>query len=546
MKDFGLPLGYVLSKEVFLDAGKSARSGKHIALDEFGRAKGELARFIQCVEEGKIQRNSILLIDDFSRFSRLTPFKSLKLFTDFIDSGIGLVFTGSYEKRIINQDLLNTEGNVLQFIIGELIRSYMESAERGRKIKEAKNTFLTNIKNGLVQRNNLPKYFSFVPNPGQKSIGKYIHNERTPILGELIGMFVAGKSLYSIAADLNRRGVRTFKGREWSGNGINKILRNRILCGEYKGIKNYVEPVVTEAEFNKIQTILNQNTFSRGKHGKLVHIFRGVCFCADPKCNSAMSIMSASFKGKIYRYLRCNSLARGKLGCTNHSSIPLPDMEAEFFYNYLFKNPHQLLSAEDDKELKQLKNSIAVNQIQLSKISAEIARLAAVNEKLSIDELTMQLAKLKKEREGIKAELDGLNFAASSVQNVPNAYGDLKVLVQTTKHKFKADKDGIPIFERNATDTEIEKIFEVLKNNKTREQIRVMLPSMIGKITVDTNEGQFYIYNRMGKLVYESFVYESRRNCTAHWRESLKRTKSARTACCCGCMTKRRTPPCSS
>ena len=466
------------------------------------------------------------MIDDYSRFSRLTPFKSLKLFTDFIDSGIGLVFTGSYEKRIINQELLNTEGNVLQFIIGEMIRSYMESAERGRKIKAAKQTFFTNIKNGLVQRNNLPKYFTFVPNPGQKSIGKYIHNERTPILKELIGMFLAGKSLYSIAADLNKRGVRTFKGREWSGNGVNKILRNRILCGEYKGIKNYVEPVITEDDFNKIQTILNNNTFNCGKLGKMVHIFRGVCFCSDPKCNSAMSIMSASHRGQIYRYLRCNSLSRGKLGCKNRSSIPLPDMEAEFFYNYLFRNPAELMSGEDSKELKGLRNSIAVNQIKLNKISAEITRLATVNEKLNIDELTTQLAKLKEEREAVKAELDRLNLAASSVQNTPSAFKDLKKLVQTTKHVFKADKDGVPIFERDETDTEIEKIFDVLKDNKTREQIRVMLPSMIGKITVDTNKGQFYVYNRMGKLVYESFVYESRRNCTARWSESLKKKKS--------------------
>lgn len=92
MRNFGTALGYVPSGEKpFIDAGKSAFKGKNIAKDESGRAKGELQRFIQSVEDGKIRRDSILLIDDFSRFSRLEPFKSLKLFTDVIDSGIGLV-----------------------------------------------------------------------------------------------------------------------------------------------------------------------------------------------------------------------------------------------------------------------------------------------------------------------------------------------------------------------------------------------------------------------------------------------------------------------
>ncbi len=71
MKEHGAALGYVLSSEAFTDANKSALKGKHIAKDENGVAKGELARFIQCVEQGNIANDSILLIDEISRFSRL-------------------------------------------------------------------------------------------------------------------------------------------------------------------------------------------------------------------------------------------------------------------------------------------------------------------------------------------------------------------------------------------------------------------------------------------------------------------------------------------
>ncbi len=109
---------YVLSSDTFTDPGKSGYKGEHIG------AKGELRRFIQLVEQGKIKNDSILLIDSYDRFSRLPPVQSLNLFLDVINSGIGLVFTGSYEKRVINAALIDKEGHILQYIIGEMIRTF--------------------------------------------------------------------------------------------------------------------------------------------------------------------------------------------------------------------------------------------------------------------------------------------------------------------------------------------------------------------------------------------------------------------------------------
>jgi hypothetical protein len=526
---------YVLSDEVFIDAGKSAFKGKNIAKDEFGRAKGELQRFIQLVEDGKIKRDSILLIDDFSRFSRLEPFKSLKLFTDVIESGIGLVFTGSYEKRIINADLINKEGNVLQFIIGELIRSYMESAERGRKIKAAKQSLFTNIKNGVVQRNNLPKYFTFVPNPGQKSIGKYIHNDRTPIVNELVKMFLAGKSLYAIADSLNERKVKTFKGYSWSGNGVNKILRNRLLIGEYKGVKNFVPKIIDADEFNKVQNILNQNKFNRGQKGTIINIFRGVCFCADPNCGKSMTV-AAQYKingvtlKTPYRYLKCS--AQGKhCGCKNRGSFRLADMEDEFFTEFLFKNPSQLINDGDSKELNELNKAISTAQTRLNKLNSEIKVLVTLDAAVKgVDELKEQLTKLNKQRDTVKGELDNLNSQKLNVQDSPHDFTDLKGLLLSAKQEKKPNETFADLVAEAKTISKhltnyLLEVRKSLQDEFVREGVRVMLPSLIGKITIDTNKGQFFVFNRMGKMVYESFVYESNRNNTEKWLSSLKRAK---------------------
>jgi DNA invertase Pin-like site-specific DNA recombinase len=523
MKDFGLSLGFTLSDEVFRDAGVSGFKGSHVTLDEYGRAKSDLMRFIQSVESGKIKRDSILFIDDYSRFSRLQPFKSLKLFTDVIDSGIGLVFTGSYEKRIINSDLINREGNVLQFIIGELIRSYQESAEKGRKIREAKQTLFSNIKSGIIQRNNLPKYVTFVPNEGSKSIGKYNHNDKTPLVKELVRMFLEGKSLYSIADSLNERKIKTFKGREWSGNGISHILRNRLLIGEYKSVKGYIKPIIEESDFNKVQAILNNNNFNHGQRGELLNIFRGICFCSD--CGLTMSVMSSynpKDKETKYRYLRCSSVGRGKhIVCKNRSCFRLKEMEEDFFLSFMFKSPTQLINGDDNKELKQLKESITLNQIKLQKVTSKIATLIKLSDgESNVDELKPALAGLNKERDTIKGEIDRLNLMVSSVQDSPEKFSDLRELFLKAQKVRRHEDINIEDFKKSFK--AIEDTIDCLSDNNSREGIRIMLPSLIGKITVDTNEGRFFVFNRMEKMIFKSDKYISNRNCSVEWIDSLR------------------------
>jgi hypothetical protein len=522
---------YVLSDEMFLDAGKSAFKGKNIAKDEYGKAKGELAKFIELVEENKISRDSILLVDSYDRFSRLPASKSLTLFMDVINSGIGLVFTGSFEKRIINSTMIDREPYILQFIVGELIRSTSQSEETSRKVKLAKQFLFANIKKGIVQRNNLPKYFTFIPNEPinpRCNIGKYVHNELTPIVKDIVDMLLNGKSLYAIADHYNEKKIKTFKGYEWSGNGISHILRNRLLFGEYKGVKNFVPPIIDLDTFDKIQNVLNQNQFTKGQRGK-INIFRGICFCAD--CGHTMSVMASSHKGSSYRYLRCSHGAIGKHNeCKNRLAFRLNDMEAEFFVNFLFKNPKQVITETDNRELKELNKTIATKQSRLNQINSEIDKLIGLLETLPMPELKTKLAKLNTERDTIKTELDSLNSKVSNIQDSPQMFDKLKKLLgkdSDYKPKFKADKDGVPIFERDELDTAIESVIESLKDEFTREGIRIMLPSLIGKITVDTNEGQFYVFNRMGKQIYESFHYESNRNCTTEWRRSLLKHKKA-------------------
>src|ERR1022692_3045233 len=124
-------IGYTLADQSFFDKGKSGYKGEHIA------EGGDLLKFIRLVEDGTISKGVVLCIDSYDRFSRLPPSKALSLFLRVIDAGIKLVFSGSYEQRIIDATSIDKEPNILQFIIGEVIRSYNESNEKSRKVSQA-------------------------------------------------------------------------------------------------------------------------------------------------------------------------------------------------------------------------------------------------------------------------------------------------------------------------------------------------------------------------------------------------------------------------
>lgn len=528
---------YVLSDEKFIDPGKSASKGKHLAVDEFGRAKGELRRFIQNVEEGQIKAGSILLIDDFSRFSRLQPFQSLTLFQNVLNSGIGLVFTRSFEKRVITVELINKEPWLLHSIVMWLIAAYQEIEERSQKVKLAKQSLLKNIRSGIIQRNNLPKYFTFIPDSGSKSFGKYVHNEGTKIVKEIVKMFLDGKSLYAIAGHYNGLRIKTFKGAQWSGNGVSHVLRrNRLLVGEYKGLKNFVPPIVDEDTYNKIQNLLEQNKFhGQGKKGKISNLFRGLCFCADPNCGHTMSVChnyNPKDRNTIYRYYRCAYVGQKNTICQNRHYFNAQDLEEEFFLNFIMKNPAQLLTENDNREVRELDKQITETQKRLNEVSAQVAKFILVSKTMntSVDEMAVELTKMQKERDGLKSQLDNLNFQRSKIQGATHNFADLRKLVfhmEESEPVLVEDENNPDVLVDVGWDSKpmndaILSIRESLKHEYVREGIRVMLPSLIGKITIDSNRGQFFVYNRMGKLVYESFEYENQRNTSETWKQKVR------------------------
>lgn len=71
-----------------------------------------------------------------------------------------------------------------------------------------------------------------------------------------------GQSLHRIAETLNRKGLKTRRGKDWSAAGVHAIIRNRFYLGElqHQGstIKGNHTPLVSKIQFGKCQASLER------------------------------------------------------------------------------------------------------------------------------------------------------------------------------------------------------------------------------------------------------------------------------------------------
>jgi site-specific DNA recombinase len=103
---------------------------------------------------------------------------------------------------------------------------------------------------------------------------------------EMFTSFSAGNSLYSIAADLERRGVASRRGDKWRPSSIRTTLTNPRYAGRasYKGVTTGKAgqwlPIVDEAIFDSVQAILNDPRRIRNRIGTdRKHLGAGLFLC---------------------------------------------------------------------------------------------------------------------------------------------------------------------------------------------------------------------------------------------------------------------------
>ena len=190
---------------------------------------------------------------------------------------------------------------------------------------------------------------------------------------------------------------------------LDRLLRDTLWYGEYKGVPDYVEPFITKERFDRIQDILKRN--ARGSHApNRVFMFSGLVKC--PGCGRNLAGNYQITKGyECYNY-RCNAGRTQKI-CNFTGGISEKKLEQQLLDNlreYIGNEIIRVESIEEDRP----KNR---NAEKVAKLKAELDRLNMMFRKGRIPEeeydceymkIEKQIKKLDVEEVPPKKDLDAL------------------------------------------------------------------------------------------------------------------------------------------
>ena len=173
---------------------------------------------------------------------------------------------------------------------------------------------------------------------------------------------------------------------------FSNMLKNTLYKGEYKGIKDFCAPYLTDSEFNTIQRAFNKNIRT---HKTQVYVYASLLKCKE--CGHILTGTHTTIKGKVYKSYRCNQLTRGR--CEHNKYTNENKIDA-------------FIAANLQKELQGYvaKFEVTANTTDYSKERAAIKRKIKrlkdlyINELIDLKEYKADLSEYNKQLEALPAD----------------------------------------------------------------------------------------------------------------------------------------------
>jgi len=355
-------LKYCVSKgyelvDKFFDDGVSGYTGAN-------RLTGKMGEFISLVNQGKIEKGSVLIVENYDRFSRERTLTSLDTLRNLVDQGIVIHFLDQ------NQDMTAEKMNSFD-VLFPVLHLMLSNQESKRKSELVGAAWAAKKKNALgkVLTKRVPLWLEV--KSGGKDKPQVIKKipERAKIIQRIFKMTANQRGAVSVTTALNKEGVPTFgKSKFWHVSYVKKILRNAATYGVYQPykrsgskrikdgepIENYFPPIVTKEEFLAVQTH-KQDRKDKGGRGTNTgkNLFSSLVLCG--KCGGKMSFAD---KGSGCVYYVCHKARNG--GDCAYLSIRYKDLEARILAKVpeMFGFKKQEADQNEDTELLALRNKL--------------------------------------------------------------------------------------------------------------------------------------------------------------------------------------------
>lgn len=438
------------------DLGVSAFRGKNT--DE-----GNLGAFIQGVKNGKIPAGVVLCVEALDRISRAEALKAINLVSGILLMGIDIGLVS--DDKILSQEYVAKNQHELHVAIAYLIRGHDESRMKGSRTGDAVQRMISHVKKGEPCRlgGYLPHWFKY-----DKTAHKFIpDDEKIKTIKAIFRHYLSGMGSTAIVKAVKGMPKWNNTGAPIKAGGIKSLLRNSQVIGTLKlgggEYPRYLEPIIDQKDFDKVQVMLDANRTRRGKHdGKVNNLFNHHIFCGT--CGGPLNCHKSASKN----YFFCNN-GRDYV-CKDRKYYPADELEQWVFGILLKKSPSFLLAQHDagpQREVDRLETELAV----WNKKKANILVLLD-DPDTAVDDLKPKLAEVKSKIAETQQELTRARVKAAEDKKNP---AQLVALVRLV------DRD--------------------LRDQDTRRKIKALLPSVIRRIEVELAGDVVRIEMRNGQLL---------------------------------------------
>jgi DNA invertase Pin-like site-specific DNA recombinase len=383
--------GWELSETSFRDLGVSSYRGDN-------RKKGDLSLFLRALQAGELEKDAVLILEDFDRLSRDKIMPSFDLVRRILEGGIDVfcVMTG----RLYTVESLNEPMSILE-MIWRFYLAHQESEKKAVRSREnwrakrakAHEEIMTSICPGWLRV--VDGRFEPIP-------------KRVKIVHDIFAWCIGGLGISRIAQRLNREKVPAAKGA-WSQKTVFQILTDGRVLGRLPSnlygekvtpgqvISGYYPAVVDEATVNlAIASMQARKTASgRPAKGGFVNLFAGLV--RYPEHDASMVLMTKPCRGHSYRYLV--SMA-GHRGHADGAAVPYDHAEATLLKYLKEIKPEDFLPKEKDDEEARMEAELAFVTRRIGELSDSLEQVGA-----SVPAVVQKIADFERRKSQLTADL---------------------------------------------------------------------------------------------------------------------------------------------
>ncbi|MDW1627213.1 recombinase family protein [Vibrio sp. Y176] len=300
---------------IYEDRGKSAYTAANFK-------RGELGALINDIENGKIEKGDLIVIELIDRFSRANVDFVRSQFQRIIDAGVKIAIT---KWNLVFEENMESVSSVTGRILLEIgmYLAYQESSQKSSRIKASRKLLEDSGRKSIAKppfwlaRNSDLKSYTIIEENAEiirkifdlKLNFNYGPQKIIKSLGDL--------DIYRYSFDENGNLIKTKKNSPLSESSINAYIRNTNVIGKLDG-KDYYPRIIDDRTFYAVQKRTRENTGGVGEIFRNVFVGVGKCGClirkenengcgSLAKCGYIMAFSSRKVKNPTKgMYLKCN------------------------------------------------------------------------------------------------------------------------------------------------------------------------------------------------------------------------------------------------